>query len=152
MGLSFTFFHITHPKKSLKILLGMCLSLVIFLVSACQPSAPACPPGSVTYLLADDSTQMTTEQENSDPDGQLVEINGKEIWVDQLVQGMLCSGSWHGTVFIPCQVQVYAWEEEPLFLKNCDLSIAPGTVVYVEAHNNEPYYQGCSCHTGEVEN
>ena len=151
MGLSFTFFHITHPKKSLKILLGMCFSLVIFLVSACQPSAPACPPGSVTYLLADDSPQMTTEQENSDPDGQLVEITGKEIWVDQLGQGMLCSGSWHGTVFIPCQVQVYAWEEEPLFLKNCDLSIAPGTVVYVEAHNNEPYYQGCSCHTGEVE-
>jgi hypothetical protein len=152
MGLSFNFFHNTHPEKSGKIMLGMCFFLVIFLVSACQPSAPACPPGSVTYLLADDSTQMTTEQENSDPDGQLVEINGKEIWVDQLVQGMLCSGSWHGTVFIPCQVQVYAWEEEPLFLKNCDLSIAPGTVVYVEAHNNESYYQGCSCHTGAVEN
>jgi len=91
-------------------------------------------------------------QDISDDAGQLVEINGKEIWVDQLVQGMLCSGSWHGTVFIPCQVQVYAWEEEPLFLKSCDLSIAPGTVVYVAAHNNEPYYQGCSCHTGEVEN
>ena len=152
MGLSFTFFHIPHPKKSLKILLGMCLSLVIFLVSACQPSAPACPIGSVTYLPEENSAQVTVAQDISDDAGQLVEINSKEIWVDQLVQGMLCSGSWHGTVFIPCQVQVYAWEEEPLFLKNCDLSIAPGTVVYVAAHNNEPYYQGCSCHTGEVEN
>ena len=70
--------------------------------------------------------------------------------MDQVVQGRLCSGSWSGTVYVPSQIQIYAWEDNPNFLENCDLSIKPGTVVYVAAHNDEPYYQGCSCHTGEV--
>jgi len=29
------------------------------------------------------------------------------------------------------------------------LNIAPNTVVYVAAHNDAPYYKGCSCHTGQ---
>jgi len=37
----------------------------------------------------------------------------------------------------------------PLFLKGCKLNIDPNTVVYVAAHNDAPYYKGCSCHTGE---
>ena len=41
-------------------------------------------------------------------------------------------------------------ENNPLFLKGCDLNIAPNTVVYVAAHNDDAYYKGCSCHTGEI--
>lgn len=83
---------------------------------------------------------------------QVVEINGQQLQVDQVVRGMLCEGNWSGTVYVPCQVQVFSWEEDPLFLENCDLRIEPGTVVYVAAHNDAPYYQGCSCHTGEIGN
>ena len=126
------------------------LSLLIFVATGCQPAAPACPPESVTYLQEDNLSQLAGAQAVQNGAGQLVEINGKEIWVDQVVQGMLCRGSWSGTVHVPCQVQLYAWEEDPLFLENCDLYIAPGTIVYVAAHNNEAYYQGCSCHTGDV--
>jgi hypothetical protein len=124
--------------------------LLVCWISACQQSTPACPPGSVTYLSPEEFTQDNPDQKASNPAQQLVEINGREVWIDQLVEGTLCGGSWNGTVYVPCQVQIYTWEEEPLFLENCDLSIAPGTIVYVAAHNDEPYYQGCSCHTGEI--
>ncbi len=53
-------------------------------------------------------------------------------------------------VYVTCNVQVYPWVEEPTFLKNCNLKIEPGTVVYVAYHNNTAYYNGCSCHTGEI--
>ena len=129
---------------------GVLFSLVLFLVAACQPSAPACPPESVTYLQDVNSSPASDAQESAPTPEQLVEINGQEMLVDQVVQGRLCSGSWSGTVYVPCQIQIYAWEENPDFLENCALSIEPGTVVYVAAHNDEPYYQGCSCHTGEV--
>ncbi len=136
-------------EKPKKIPLVVLLSLLILLLSACQPSPPACPPESVTYLLEEDASKIIDAQNTSAATEQLVEINGQEIWVDQVVQGTLCSGSWSGTVYVPCKVQVYAWEEDPLFLEDCDLSIAPGTVIYVAAHNDQPYYQGCSCHTGD---
>jgi hypothetical protein len=130
---------------------GVLLSLVFFLVAACQPSAPACPPESVTYLQDVNSNPAFDAQDSSQTAEQLVEINDQEMLVDQVVRGALCSGSWSGIVYVPCQIQIYAWEEDPDFLENCDLSIEPGTVVYVAAHNDEPYYQGCSCHTGELD-
>jgi hypothetical protein len=67
--------------------------------------------------------------------------------VDQVISGALCNGDWSGTVYVACDVQVLAWEDQPTFLKDCDLSIEPGTVVYVAYHNDAPYYNGCSCHT-----
>jgi hypothetical protein len=80
----------------------------------------------------------------------MVEVNGKMILADKVVEGPLCNDLWRGEVYVGCDVQVAAWEEEPLFLKGCELTIEPGTVVYVAAHNNEAYYKGCSCHTGEA--
>jgi hypothetical protein len=71
--------------------------------------------------------------------------------VDRVVEGPLCNGTWSGTVYVTCNVQVYPWEEKPTFLKDCDLTIEPGTVVYVADHGDEPYYKGCSCHTGSGE-
>jgi hypothetical protein len=51
---------------------------------------------------------------------------------------------------VACDLQIAAWGEEPTFLEDCNLNIEPGTIVYVAAHNDAPYYKGCSCHTGEV--
>lgn len=70
--------------------------------------------------------------------------------MDKVIEGPLCNDTWNGTVYVTCNVQVYAWEEHPTFLKNCDLKIEPGTVVYVAYHNDTAYYNGCSCHTGEI--
>lgn len=138
------------PKILRMLFAGLCAILLACLISACQRSTPACPIDSVTYLPVDDFTQVNSDQEHSNPAQQMVEINGQEVLVDQVIEGMLCSGSWSGTVYVPCHLQIFAWEEDPLFLENCELNIAPGTVVYVAAHNDEPYYQGCSCHTGEI--
>jgi hypothetical protein len=70
--------------------------------------------------------------------------------VDKVVAGPLCNDDWSGIVYVTCDVQVYAWEEFPTFLEECDLKIEPDTVVYVAAHNDTAYYNGCSCHTGEI--
>lgn len=78
-----------------------------------------------------------------------MEIGSKTILVDKVVEGPLCNDTWSGTVYVTCDVQIYFWEEEPTFLKNCNLSIEPGTIVYVEYHHNNSYYEGCSCHFGE---
>ena len=150
MAVSHRISHIQGVIKSKNLLCGIFFSAFLLLSSACQPSTPACPPESVTYLPEGNLPMTTDLQDNQNRLEQLVEIRGEEILVDQVIQGVLCSGDWSGIVYVPCEVQVYAWDEEPLFLKNCDINIAPNTTVYVAAHNNEPYYQGCSCHTGEV--
>jgi hypothetical protein len=80
----------------------------------------------------------------------MVEIGGKMINVDKIIEGPLCNDTWSGIVYVTCDVQVYAWEDQPTFLKNCDLKIDPETVVYVAYHNDTAYYNGCSCHTGEI--
>jgi hypothetical protein len=78
-----------------------------------------------------------------------VEISGRLMTVDRIVTGPLCNDSWKGKVYVACDVQVLEWEEQPLFLKSCNLSIEPETVVYVAYHNDAAYYNGCSCHTGQ---
>ena len=77
-----------------------------------------------------------------------VVIGWRERQVDKFVEGPLCNDRWSGTVYVSCDVQVYAWKEDPIFLKDCQLEIEPQTVVYVAYHNNTAYYNGCSCHTG----
>jgi hypothetical protein len=66
--------------------------------------------------------------------------------VDEVISGDVCNDSWSGTIYVTCDIQVPSWEEEELFFQDCDLEIEEGTVVYVEAHGDQPYYQGCSCH------
>ncbi len=77
----------------------------------------------------------------------MIEIGGRPISFDKVVDGPLCDDVWSGTVYVGCNVQVNPWVDQPTFLEECDLTIAPGSVVYVAYHNNEPYYNGCSCHT-----
>ena len=80
----------------------------------------------------------------------MMEIGGRTIPVDKVVEGPLCNDTWSGIVYVGCNVQVYRWEEDPTFLKDCKLTIAPETVVYVAYHYDTAYYKGCSCHTGEI--
>ena len=123
------------------------LSLLL-LASACQPAAPVCPPDSVTYISDSSQFSSSSSPDQSPIPGQ-AEINGKTMSVDNVIQGPLCDGKWDGTVYISCDLQIYEWEEDPTFLQNCELTIEPGTIVYVAAHNDAPYYKGCSCHTGK---
>lgn len=121
------------------------------IASSCQPSQPACPPGSITYLKDSELETIAEllDASSNAPNQEQVLINGKMMMVDKVVRGSLCSDTWRGTVYVPCQIKIFEWEDEADFLKDCDLSIEPGTVVYVAAHNDAPYYQGCACHTSE---
>jgi hypothetical protein len=50
-------------------------------------------------------------------------------------------------VYIACDIQIAKWQEKPTFLDGCDFEVSPGSVLYVAAHNNAPYFQGCDyCH------
>ena len=123
---------------------------ISLLISACQPAAPTCPPDSISYVsqTAQLSSNIPLIQWSSPAQ---VEINGKLLDVDKVVNGPLCDGNWSGTIYVACDLQIVKWQEDPTFLEECNLSIEPGTVVYVASHNDAPYYQGCSCHTGEVD-
>jgi len=124
--------------------------IAILLLSACGPQAPVCPPatGTPRYLTVPLEAPPTSVP-GSDSTPVVMEIGGKTIPVDKLVEGPLCNDTWSGTVYVSCNIQVVAWEEEPLFLKNCNLTIETGTIAYVAYHNNAAYYNGCSYHTGE---
>jgi len=134
-------------KKWLPILAGV----AILFLPACQTQKPACPPatGTPQYLTVPPE-ELPTSIFETNPSPIPIEIEGRAINVDKVIEGPLCNDTWNGTVYVPCNVQVYPWEDQPTFLKNCNLLIAPGTVVYVAAHNNAAYYNGCSCHTGEI--
>jgi hypothetical protein len=125
--------------------------IALLFLSACGPQAPVCPltTGTPSYLTIPPEA-LSTPTPDSGLTPILLEIGGKTIPVDKVVEGPLCNDTWSGTVYVTCNVQVYPWEEQPTFLKNCNLSIAPGTVVYVAYHNDAAYYNGCSCHTGEI--
>jgi hypothetical protein len=129
------------------LLLGLTL-----LLAACQKSAPACPPrtGTPQPLTFPAPTAGPRDNPGGSTAPVQIKIGGKAILVDQVVRGPLCNARWEGTVYVACDVQVLPWSEQPTFLKDCDLSIEPGTVVYVAYHNNSPYYNGCSCHTGDL--
>lgn len=131
---------------------ALLLSLALPLLSGCGPAAPACPPqtGAPGNLTAPPPKAPVVSGAESSPTPLVVEIAGRTISFDQVVSGPLCNGAWSGTVYVTCDVQVLPWEELPTFLRDCDLAIAPGTVVYVAYHNDTPYYNGCSCHTGEI--
>jgi hypothetical protein len=142
---------LSDEEQGVKFYLDLIFTLLILLATSCQAAAPVCPPDSVTYISEVASLKASTSVEDlaESPTPILVEINGKEMLFDDVIHGVLCGGEWRGTVYVACDLQIAAWEEEPTFLEDCDLNIEPGTVVYVAAHNDAPYYKGCSCHTGE---
>lgn len=121
------------------------LLLLIWLLTACQGEQPACSwdDGQARYLETLPASFTAGEPG-------VVRIGHRDMSVDQVVSGPLCNAHWSGTVYVTCDVQVLRWQEQPLFLQDCDLTIEPGTVVYVAWHNDAAYYNSCSCHTGEI--
>ncbi len=120
------------------------ISCIFFLavLAACQPRSSDCPSNSIGYLTDHG------EGKDLDQDGPVVvEIRGRETRVDRVVHGAFCDDHWAGKVYGACDLQIPDWEGEPTFLEACSLTIEPGTVVYVAAHNDEAFYKGCSCHT-----
>ena len=131
--------------------LFMLMGVPLLFLSGCQADTSVCPPviGTPRYLtLPLESIPTTAPEDASEPVPE--KIGGKIILIDKVIEGPLCNDTWSGTVYVTCNVQVYPWIDQPTFLKDCSLSIAPGTVVYVAYHNDAAYYNGCSCHTGEV--
>jgi hypothetical protein len=132
-----------------KLLYLFILISIVPLLTACKEKpASACPPRTDEehYLSSLDIQKLAPVSNRSPAE---VEVNGRMTIVDQVVSGPLCNGHWSGTVYVACNVQVARWEEKPLFLKDCELSIEPDTVVYVAYHNDAAYYKGCSCHVNE---
>lgn len=117
------------------------LLLASLILSACQPPAPVCPPGALSYQ--NDLTAVQAEA----PQPAQVSLGRTALDADQLVRGPLCNNHLAGRVYVTCEIQVQRWEDKPLFLDGCDFTVAPGAVVYVAAHNNAAYYNGCAaCH------
>ena len=128
---------------------SVALLFVMLCLSACQ--ADVCPPDSVGHV-SDPAQFPPSDPAKPVPTPTLAEIGGKTVEVDRVIHGPLCNDTWRGTIYVACDVQVAEWDEEqgPFFLDNCDLTIDPGTVVYVAAHNDTAYYKGCAvCHTSE---
>ena len=125
-------------------------TFILLSLAACE-AKPVCPPSAdtVRYLSPLDLEELSSSPHENSSSPIEVKINGKMMTVDKVVTGPLCNDNWKGIVYVACDVQVFKWEGDPLFLKSCNLSIEPGTVVYVAYHNDAAYFKGCSCHTGE---
>jgi hypothetical protein len=137
------------PIEKMKKWIARLSAIALLLLTACQPKTPACQwaTGTPRYLTDLPPDNLSTQRlSKTTPVPLTMEIGGRKISVDKIVEGPLCNDTWSGTVYVTCNVQVYSWTEQPLFLKNCNPKIAPGTVVYVAYHNNTAYYNGCSCH------
>ena len=125
------------------------LALLALLISAC--GADVCPPGSVSYV-ADPSLLPEPAAVEVPSTPTLMEIGRRQVEVDRVIHGPLCNDTWSGTIYVACDVEIVQWTEEEgsTFLDGCALTVEPGTVVYVAAHNNAAYYKGCaSCHSSQ---
>jgi hypothetical protein len=142
----------THTRK----LFLFIFTLLIFFLSGCERNNTVCHQDEETpqpaLQLADLLEAPPPIPDSATP--LRVEIQGKLMEVDKVVDYPLCNDNWSGTVYVSCEVRVAETELDvdanPLFLKGCNLNIEPNTVVYVAAHNDAAYYKGCSCHTGEA--
>lgn len=141
-----------HSRHSIFIL----IFLLAFALSGCARKQTVCPTKEETpqtALRLEDLIKAPAPEAASSGPVQVL-IQGKKMDVHKLVDYPLCNDNWSGTVYVGCDVQVAEAEldadSNPLFLKGCALNIAPNTIVYVAAHNDAPFYKGCSCHTGSV--
>jgi len=116
--------------------------LSIPLILAACGMKSVCPDGAVTYLTPPYPTAVSDLSHHP----QLIEINGQEVEVDRVISGPVCNDTWEGTIYLTCDVQVPAWEEDPFFWQDCNLNIDDNTIIYVEAHKDQEYNGGCSCH------
>lgn len=129
--------------------------MMVLFLSACERSNSVCTPEVGTpkpTLQLADILEMTPVPDSATIP-LTVEIKGKLMEVDKVVDYPLCNDDWSGIVYVSCDARVAEAtldaEENPLFFEGCNLNIEPNTIVYVAAHNDVAYYKGCSCHTGE---
>lgn len=139
-------------KDSMKYSTILFLVAFVLFVSACERKQTVCPEGSVTY-----GSDRTSFPKRSSPDHPaqgdspaMVEIRGKKVKVDRIIQGPLCNDHLSGKVYIGCDIQIAKWADRPRFLEECNFTVEPGTVVYVAAHNDTVFKKGCACHTGKL--
>ena len=122
--------------------------------TACERKATVCPEGSVTYLPDLQAFPKLSSTDNpAKASGPVtVEIGGKQMKFDRLVEGPFCNIKLSGKVYVGCDIQIFEWDKEgnPVFLKDCDFSVEPGSVIYVGRHNNAIFKKGCACHTGRM--
>jgi hypothetical protein len=117
-------------------------AIILILITACkQEATPA--PSSVTYMTPPFPTRVSNE---SPPTPMEVTIKGKTMVVDRVIHGPICNDTWRGVIYVAGDVQVAAWEEEPTFLRDCDLIVEENTIVFVASHNDEQFNKGCLCH------
>ena len=129
-------------------------AVTMAVLSACGPRAPACPDTAQgdRFLSAEEFAAALEAAPVPFSSPVEVELGRRKILADKVVSGPLCNDEWRGTVYVTCDARVAGWSDSkaPEFLKGCNLEVASGTVVYVAAHYNTAYYEGCSCHTGEI--
>lgn len=130
----------------MKIRAAIWILLALVFLAGCKPAEPACPTGSITFAEAAELIALPAAVPSGPAD---VDIRGKLVAFDQVVDGPLCNVSLSGKVYIACDVTIAKWQDAPNFLDGCDFNVADGSVITVAAHNNTPYYKGCaSCHVG----
>jgi hypothetical protein len=140
-------------KSPLRFCFVILIGIILFALAGCGGKKSICPqPTGTPQYLSIPPGLLASPTPAGSKSPLLMEINGRKISMDRVISGPLCNDRWSGTVYVTCDVQIYAWVEDPIFLKGCDLKITPDTVVYVAHHNNAAYYKGCSCHTGELSN
>ena len=140
--------------KHSKLILLLSLMLILSL-TACERGKSVCTPETTprpTLELAE--LLLTPAPDTASTTAPVtVEIKGKLMEVDKVVDYPICNDDWSGVVYVTCDAQVAEAaldaDENPLFFEGCELNIEPNTIVYVAAHNDGAYYKGCSCHTGE---
>jgi hypothetical protein len=76
----------------------------------------------------------------------MMEIKGEQVRVSRVISGPVCNETWSGTVYVTCDIEIPSWERDPFFFQDCDFDVEEGTTVYVEAHHDKQFEEGCSCH------
>lgn len=124
-------------------------SCVVLMLSACGAQ---CPEGTITYLndlpgeRAAAHQSPPTHTSGAASVGVRTLLGRKTIDVDEVIRGNICNDTWTGTVYVTCAIEIPAWEQNPFFLQDCPVTIEPNSTVYVEAHRDKAYREGCSCH------
>jgi hypothetical protein len=124
-------------KKNRIRVFAVCFVLLV----SCQAE---CPPERISFIDDPEFFASYAVVENSAAG--LVEIRGSEVQMDRVITGPVCNDTWQGIVYLTCDIQLPAREDDAFYFQDCDLTIEEGTVVYVEAHNDKGFNQGCSCH------
>lgn len=119
---------------------------IMLLAASCLPTPP--PELLYTPTPKPPATSTPTSEQSHAPSTTPVsiEIEGRMVSVDRIIEGFLCNDTWQGTIYVSPAVEVNPWTDDPSFLRECDLQVDEGTVVHVASHPGEVFYKGCTCH------